>query len=266
MNHYYRSKRLLQWTYYCLGGIYTSRNFSKLVKSICFFINAGTIFLVSVIGGCGYVVTVKAITVLDLISVTFMPAVVIFVLGVIPFITHSFHREFEELFRYIENCATIPPQEASSKISGFVSIKRVDSIKRSWRWSNIAHAICLFYVVIAAFDILFVCEQENSFRNLQHHIFPMPYLDRIPSLYVFWVVYTAESIFFLFLCVTGIPEITFVTLITSEFNNIVMDFCERMQSLTEDVTTAGDKQQSLLSRTFEKDLKSCIDEHRHLVR
>jgi hypothetical protein len=277
---YRRNKRLLRWTYYCLGGVYSSRNFTLFTKCAYFGLKVVAIFLVDIVGVVGYLLTANVITFLDIVSITFMPSVLVFVLAIIPFITHRYHREFETLFDYMENCAIVRSQSAtsssSSSATGFRLVEKVDSIAESLGRLKVVGVVCAVYVSVGAVDILLFCEQENSYRNLQHHMFPTPYLDRIPSISLFWILYAIESAVFMFACVSALPEVTFVSMITNEFNNIVTEYCEHMQNAAEYLIVAAERHfqrwntnswlMETLFRRFENDLRFFITEHQRLIK
>ena len=179
---------------------------------------------------------------------------VVYISLIVPTITYLYRREFETLFEYIEdNYSRLPDDLLTDQLH---YVKKIDSLGQISFWS----AISLFFALPSAFigeiDVLFWCAQEDSFRDVHHHPMAFPYLDRIPSMKVALLAYVGEWIVFFMQFIMGLSQLNFTIMLATELNNIVVDYCRRIQALDAFIRS---------ERSFEQNLASLVHQHQTFV-
>ena len=263
----------MHWIYLIVGGIYTSKDIPNRIKYIWIF-SCAIITIVDLIGGLDYIATAEVVKPVDIISILYIVDGKLYFFIVLPLVTCRYHRELEQLFEYLERASrTTAPRYHQRTIransaSGF--LKRVDSVAAGYCWFRLILILGVCLIMVSVVDIYFFCDAEEPFRDLQHHVTLLPFMNHVPSLRVFWIVYAVESLLVLFAMAAGLPEAVLVSMIASEFNNLVVDFCGRMRMLTDFVHEESEtRRTSDCSKTqsvFRRDAIIFIREYQKLIK
>lgn len=250
----------MYFSYYIVGGIYVTSRVSKYIKIAWFiFSMAFSIFVVLICEGGFFLVTEK-IDPYTIISNFYGASCVVAITLIVPLITCHYHREFETLFVYIEdNQNSWIKNEETFEVQ---YIKKIDSLRETLFWSVIAFYSSLPATAIGLVDVSFFCDEEYTFRDLQHHSMGFPYLDRIPSMKVALLAYVAELIIFSIQFVIGLSQVNLTMMIATELNNIVVDYCRRIHTLDAFVSTDVWKSRG----SFERKLGSLVRQYQTFVK
>jgi hypothetical protein len=114
----------------------------------------------------------------------------------------------------------------------YYGLRRCDSARTTVRWLLFQFSVSFTYSLITPIDIWLFCDQKHAYHDLQHHVVPLPYLERIPSVEIFYLLYIVEMVVLVTMISTGITQPAFVIHVASEMTNIVSDYCEQMRNVS----------------------------------
>lgn len=264
--NYYR-KLVLKITrilYYIFGGIYFTEKLSRKIKTTYFCCSVTILVLTNGVGFIGCLLTVENLDLFSVISTLTYSGYINFVLVIVPAITQRHHSDIEILFDYLDeqssqNSLRFEPDRKE------ITIQKRDPLVETFFWS-VGVSLCGFLVVLSVpIDVFFVCSKENSFRDIRHHTFGIPYVHRIPSPYAALAIYVIE----IFLSLVGftilISTNSFLSILTVELNNVAVNYCEEIQNLIQ-VSGDSDKEPKMMNCSFHKKLVLAVKKHQALIK
>ena len=103
---------------------------------------------------------------------------------------------------------------------------------------------------------------------MEYHYAAVPYMNRIDTFGLYCVAYFSEVFFTLISSLYANIVMALLLMITNELNNIVVGFCERMQSTSRkyEITFGLYCDSPDLLRQFDRDMASLIKEHQLICR
>jgi len=260
LSEIWRDRPTIYWMYFLVGGIYTSEEFPKRIKWLYFAIHFGILFLSSM-WLIGYLITIKlSISLQSIIALT-LPFVGINLLTFCPLLLHYFRHDTIQILDFIRVMRKEVFVEDPFKLS---SIKRINVFKYCINFSKIFYGAQLLYCIIPLVDILLNYKKSSDFSDLRYHVVAVPYLDRVDTVGTYCVAYFLEMILCNIIAIFGIAKLSLVATITGELNNIVVDFCKRIQSTSLKYETEFGLhcETPRLLAQFDQDVTLLIKEHR----
>lgn len=262
-----KSNNFIYSLYYLIGGIYTSHRFSDRIKYI-WFGSCTLIILLHIVIAVGYFFTTK-FDVMGAVWVFGTAYASILVLTIVPFLTYRYRAVFDKIFKFIENHHSTSAYQHEAAAVSLSCIAWINPVKEIVFWLTFLFFVIELYSATIVLDILFVCKREAPFRDVQHHLTGLPYIDHIPTLGHFWALFFFENIIFQFPVTIIICEVILIIAIATELNNIVVDYCLRLQFFTRLVNTEIEednrKHQNLID-TFRENFIIFIREYVKLLR
>lgn len=249
--------KMLRFFYYLAGGIYAANEVPKKIKILWTGACITMLTLIIVVGMFGYLVTAEKIDVLAVYALLWCVDCVVNVIIIVPAITYRYHREFEALIEFIEQSST--GDSISRTATGYQYLAKGDSLSEVLFWLIIGFCAAFIFTMIGLVDMLFLCPNENSFRDLHHHLIGYPYMHLVPSLQVALLIYSVELITWMSGITVAISHVNFLMIIVTELNNIVVEYCQEIQSLAATIMPYE-------RRLFELNLISLVRRHQRLVK
>ena len=226
LSEIWRDRPTIYWMYFLVGGIYTSEEFPKRIKWLYFAIHFGILFLSSM-WLIGYLITIKlSISLQSIIALT-LPFVGINLLTFCPLLLHYFRHDTIQILDFIRVMRKEVFVEDPFKLS---SIKRINVFKYCINFSKIFYGAQLLYCIIPLVDILLNYKKSSDFSDLRYHLMAAPYIDSIDTLGSHCAAYFLEALLLSIFMMFGLANLSLFSAIVSEVNNIVVDFCGRIQS------------------------------------
>lgn len=243
--------KLLYGLYYVNGGVYSSRRADAgFWRYVSLGVCSTCILLTNVVGGLGFFWTTASRRLTDTITALGIINSFTYSLIISPYITYSYRREFEILLDYI----VARPRTND------------DGTRTTVYWLVFQFSVSFAYSLITPIDIWLLCgDRENAtaaYHDLQHHIVPLPYLDRIPSVEIFYWLYVVEMVLLVTMIVPGISQPAFVILVASEMSNVVDEYCMQMRGLSAKIV-AGETE---TNEIFERDFVSLVKEYQTFIK
>jgi hypothetical protein len=282
--HEVKKNTLMYYSYYLTGGIFSSDQFSIREKCGWFGFCFVSVLFVLLISAGGYLVTAESLNGFEVVLVLGVTcSYCVFIIGILLLI-QIHRRDFKNLFYFIENHRLSrnnrplklerdveSESDVGLRLFGHLRGDSMAGVQDGLFWFKLIFCIVQMNTVAIVVDVSFFCPKSSPFRDLQHHLIPVPYLHRIPTLEMFLILLTCENLLFMLLGIfPGFPNALMVT-IGVELRNIVVAYCERMQMFTQYFVfctrTEGDfKQRRQLSYMFERNLIIFIRDYRELLR
>jgi len=202
-----------------------------------------------------------------------------YTLTVIPFLTYLYSENFQKVLNFIGNQRFTTHNIRKRRVHSNPCIQRSDPSRKVVFSVKLALCVYLTHIGTTVLDIVFFCSKDVPFYDVQHYTFGFPFMDRIVSFRVFWTCFAFQCIIGVFPVIIAVSEVTFVIVMATEFNNIVVDYCGRMQHLSEILVAKMEKNRmstvpeqissvELLSvfRIFEQNLKIFIRQYLEFFR
>ena len=264
LSEIWRDRPTIYLLYYLVGGIYTSEEFSKCAKWSYFAIQIGIIIL-NVISGIGYLITVES-------SISFRSITALLT----PFMNPGQHMFYPLLILYLRHdiikildfvCATRKEVLVEDPFK-LCSVKRINISKHRLHLSILWYSTVIFCGMSPLTAILLDHKKSSDFSDLRYHVVAVPYLDRVDTVGTYCVAYFLEMILCNIIAIFGIAKLSLVATITGELNNIVVDFCKRIQSTSLKYETEFGLhcETPRLLAQFDQDVTLLIKEHRVIYR
>lgn len=254
--------------YYFSGGIYASAKFSTRIKCSWFCVCLLVIFF-HIGGAIGYLLTTESLDVLDVVSIWSFSIAVSGLLVGVSSLTHYYHENFEQILSFIGSRRRMFRLNGARQESMIGKlIKWRDPARGSLFWVKLVSGLMASYLMNYILDVNFYCSLEKPFHSLSHHMLAIPFMNRIPTFQVYWILYFMENVFINFIGIIMNSVLGLTMMIAIEFNNVVIDYCERLQMFTEFVSYGNNVSSAdgKLSRIFEQKLKIFIRDYQKLLR
>jgi len=156
----------------------------------------------------------------------------VYLLIVVPIFTYRNRENFEKLLNFIKN-SSISRNEFERGVDRIVYAKWNDPEREVIFWIKTILVLCFVFMGLIIPDVMFFSSRETPFRDVMHHFVGLPFTDRIPTLNIFCVLFVFEIVLTIFPLTIIVCEAALIIRIATELNNIVFDYCRRMQNLCE---------------------------------
>lgn len=251
------SLRMLRFFYQLSGGIYAAPRVSRTIKILWIAVSVALLTLIILIGSFGYLYTAEQIDLLSVYALFWSVDCVINIIVIVPAITYRYHREFEILLDFIEENVE---DDIFARVITSPYLKNSDSFSEVSLWMTAEFIVTLIFAMIGPIDMMFLCENENSFRDLHHHLIGYPYMHRIASKSGALLIYFIESIFWMTGITIALSHVHMLVIIAAELNNIVERYCWQIKNLRAYINA-----ETPLT-VFQGNLNHLVRRHQHLVK
>ena len=119
-------------------------------------------------------------------------------------------------------------------------------------------------IIIVQLDVWIFCDEEDSFRDIDHHLIGIPYMNLMSSTHAALFMYPVEALL-IFLSITLIVCLnSFIALTTIELSNIAVDNCRKMRYLL-NVSDRPHVVREQLQK-FDRNLITAVEQHQIFIR
>ena len=252
------------WLYILVGGIYLSEEFSEGVKCSYFAIHIGLLFSY-VMWVIGYFLTVELPIPLESVNIFAFPFVSIALLTFFPLLILHLRHKIIKILDFIRSMRKDVRVENSFKLT---FVKRINIFEHGYHLSLLWYSVVMLCSIVPLVGILFNYMKVSDFSDLKYHLMPVPYIDHIDTLGSFCAAYFLELLLFTISATFALTKMSLVTTMAGELNNIVVDFCGRIQCTSLEYETEFGLHCSSprLSAQFDRDMALLIREHREICK
>lgn len=165
--------------YGLIGGFYHSKEFRPWTKYTWLLVNVLSFFITVIFGCYGYWITTDEKTFADKAFVFATANINVFSIVIIPSITYKYRSELEVILHFVEN--------KWPKNIIYQSMARRREARRYLIYA-IAMGSTLAVFVITLHPALMLWYGSSKLHSLQHYIYPVPYIHRIDSVLVYFLI------------------------------------------------------------------------------
>lgn len=250
--------KVMRILFYSIGGVFISKEISNSLKILWFCISL-VCTVINISGTIAYFLTTNNNDLFSSVTALWITFYTFYFLIILPIATFIYHSDLQKVLNYIRN----------HRPNCQYQVPKRDSLSEVILWSFIVYSFISFTELIDPIDVLFICKNNNSFHDVNHHTVIFPYFNRIPpSINMILLMYGFE----LTIAAVGISLIIFLEsffiLITREFKNISTDYNWKVKHLLK-TTRADDhwyewSEMKLIS--FRRNFISIVKQHQTFVK